>query len=194
VVTDPRAWSGEEGDVVFSHLHREVLCTILTALVVTTRGPAIRAESPAQADSVRRVRSGDPAIAGLIERGASQSATFKQVVAAVGASNGIVYVEPGMCRHGAMRACLRMAMQVSGPNRLLSVVVDKQRAWSDVELIGSIGHELQHAIEALSDPSVTDGAKLYNFFRRYAPTDGNRFETTAAVNIGNSIRDELRRP
>jgi hypothetical protein len=193
-MTDPRAWSGQEGDVVIPHLHREVLCTILTAaLVVTIRGQAIRAESPAQMPSVPRVRSSDQAIAGLIERGASQSPTFKRILAAVEGSNGIVYVEPGVCRQN-LRACLKIAVQVSGPNRLLSVVVDKRRAWSDVELIGSIGHELQHAIEALSDPSVTDGAKLYNFFRRYAPTDGNRFETTAAVNIGNSIRDELRRP
>jgi DNA-directed RNA polymerase specialized sigma subunit len=34
---------------------------------------------------------------------------------------------------------------------------------------------------------------LYSFFRRYAPTDNNRFETTAAINVGTAIRDELRR-
>jgi len=39
--------------------------------------------------------------------------------------------------------------------------------------MGSIGHELQHAIEALSD--------------------NNRFEMTAAIIVGTAIRDELRR-
>jgi hypothetical protein len=57
---------------------------------------------------------------------------------------------------------------------------------------GGAGHALQHTIEALSQLSVTDGVKLYNFFKRYAPTDSNRFETTAAINIGDTIRDELR--
>ena len=87
-----------------------------------------------------------------------------------------------------------MSVIVSGLNRLLHVVVDTGGAGAAAELIGSIGHELQHAIEALSDPANTTGARLYHFFRRYAPTDENRFETTAAINAGNQIRDELRRP
>ena len=58
--------------------------------------------------------------------------------------------------------------------------------------MGSLGHELQHAIEALSQPSITNGAQLYNFFRREAPTDNNRFETAAAINVGDAVRAELR--
>jgi len=64
-------------------------------------------------------------------------------------------------------------MLAAGGNRYLRVLVDRQRADSDVDLMGSIGHELQHAIEAFSD--------------------NNRFETTAAINVGTAIRDELRR-
>jgi 3-dehydroquinate synthetase len=56
---------------------------------------------------------------------------------------------------------------------ICAVLVDRQRADSDVDLMGSIGHELQHAIEALSD--------------------NNRFEMTAAIIVGTAIRDELRR-
>jgi hypothetical protein len=138
-----------------------------------------------------RVRSSDVLIVALIAQGARRSATLTRVLAAIEASNGIVYIEPGACSHG-VRACLQMWMQVSGPNRYLRVLVDKRKADSDVELTGAIGHELQHVIEALSQPSVTDGVKLYNFFRRYAPTDNNRFETTPAINIGNAIRDEVR--
>ena len=138
-----------------------------------------------------RVRSTDRALVELIEQGARGSDTFRRLVAAIQTSNGIVYVEPGTCSHG-VRACLQMWMLVSGPDRFLRVLVDRQKADSAVELTGLIGHELQHVIEALSEPAVTNGAMLYNFFRRYAPTDDNRFETTAAVNAGNTIRDELR--
>jgi len=58
-----------------------------------------------------------------------------------------------------------MWMQSSGQNRFLRVLVDRQRADSDVDLMGSIGHELQHAIEALSDVAVVNGTMLYQFFQ-----------------------------
>jgi hypothetical protein len=141
--------------------------------------------------TIVRVRSSDPSLAALIDRAALRSATFKRLHDTIGASGGFVYVEPGSCGHG-VRACLKMWMHVSGPNRFLRVVVERRKGDSDAELAGSIGHEMQHAIEALSDSGVTNGVQLYNFFRRYAPTDNKRFETTAAINIGNVIRDELR--
>jgi hypothetical protein len=34
--------------------------------------------------------------------------------------------------------------------------------------------------------------KLYNYFRRLAPTDNNRFETTAAIKAGDLVQDEIR--
>jgi hypothetical protein len=136
------------------------------------------------------VRSSDQTIVTLISEASRRSRTFRTLLASLDSTDGIVYVGPGKCSHG-VRACLQLWMQVSGPNRLLRVIVDTQNRASDIETMGSIGHELQHAIEALSDRAVTNGTMLYNFFRRYAPTDENRFETTAAINIGNAIRDEL---
>ena len=82
-------------------------------------------------------------------------------------------------------------MHAAGGNRFLRVRVDRQREDSDLDVMASIGHELQHAAEALSEATVVDGTTLYNFFGRYAPTDSNRFDTTAAVTIGDAIRDEL---
>jgi hypothetical protein len=85
-----------------------------------------------------------------------------------------------------------MWVKVSGPNRFLRIVIDRQKADSDVDLMASIGHGLQHAIEALIEPAVTNGHELYHFFSRYAPTDSSRFATTAALNAGVDIRHELR--
>jgi hypothetical protein len=84
-----------------------------------------------------------------------------------------------------------MWMQVAGPNRFIRIVIDRSKSDRDVQVMGSLGHELQHAIEVLSEPAVTSGVTMYNFLRRTAPTDGNRFETTAAVNAGNAVIDEL---
>jgi hypothetical protein len=84
-----------------------------------------------------------------------------------------------------------MWMQVSGPNRFVRIVIDRSKMDRDVEVMGSLGHELQHAIEVLSEPAVTNGVTMFNFLKRIAPTDSNRFETIAAVNAGNAVIDEL---
>jgi hypothetical protein len=86
-----------------------------------------------------------------------------------------------------------MWMKTVGPNRFLRVVIDASKISSDAEKMGLVGHELQHAVEALSESGVTDGVSLYNFFRRLAPTDNGRFETTAALHAGDDVQDELRR-
>jgi len=153
-------------------------------------GLAARALEDGGAPSVR-VRSEDRVLAGLINRASLGSATFRRLLTTIESTNGIVYVGVGRCSHGGVRACLQMWMQAAGGDRFVRVRVDRQREASDLDVMASIGHELQHAIEGLSDAKVVNGTGLYNFFRRYAPTDNNRFETTAGVTIGNTIRDEL---
>jgi hypothetical protein len=75
-------------------------------------------------------------------------------------SDGIVYIERGTCLHG-VQACLAMSVVVSGPNRILRVVLDTKR--DHEELLASIGHELQHAVGALGDPAITTNRALLFF-------------------------------
>jgi hypothetical protein len=137
-----------------------------------------------------RVRSSDSALAGLIDHARRGSETFRRLLTTIQGSNGIVYVEPGECGHG-VRACLKIWMQVVGPNRFVRIAINRSKTDRDVQVMGSLGHELQHAIEVLSEPAVTNGVTMFNFLKRTAPTDSNRFETTAAVNAGNAVIDEL---
>jgi hypothetical protein len=139
-----------------------------------------------------RVRSSDASLAALIDRAARQSATFQRLLASIERSNGIVYVEPGTCSPG-VRACLKLWMRTAGLNRFLRIAIDTLKTESDLEVMGLIGHELQHAVEALSESGVTDGVSLYNFFSRFAPTPERRFETTAAIRAGDAVQEELRR-
>jgi len=160
--------------------------TVVFALAGCTAGFA---EDGAAA--ISRLRSSDPRLSGLIEVATEQSATFRTLAAAIQASNGIIYVEPGSCGHG-VRACLKIWMQVSGPTRFLRVVIDMANRSNDLEILRSLGHELQHVVEALGDPTIKDGPTMFNYMKRMAPTDNNRFETTAAVGVGNSVYDEMR--
>jgi hypothetical protein len=172
------------------HRVRTLTCTavLVTATVWSLGGPAAAQESKSP---VRRVRSGDPSIAALIERAITDSPTFERLVAAVEASNGIVHVQSGRCSGGVV-ACLPIWMTSSGGNRFMRIVVDLKRIDSDGRLLGAIGHELQHAIEVLSDRFVTNSTKMYFFYRRYAPTDRDRFETLDAAYAGLAVERELR--
>jgi hypothetical protein len=139
-----------------------------------------------------RVRANnDPTIAAFLEEGAERSPTFRGLTEQIDTTNGLVYVERGTCgRH--VRACLVHKVTVAGSNRILRIVVDTQR--DHAELIAAIGHELQHAVEALSDPFVTSDSAMYWCFDRIAPRDKGKFETDAAIQIGVAVWAELRTP
>jgi len=151
------------------------------------------AQSAAGSDDppIARVRSTDASLAALIDRATAHSLTFQRLLASIERSHGIVYVEAGSCGHG-VRACLKVWMETVGPNRFLRIAIDRRKKAPDAEVMGLIGHELQHAVEALSESGVTDSVSLYNFFRRLAPTDSGRFETAPALHAGDDVENELR--
>jgi hypothetical protein len=136
------------------------------------------------------VRSTDPVIASLITRGREESPTFQRLVQIVHVSNGIVYVERGECRGGVL-GCLK-GITASGSRRIVRLTIALGRR--DADIIATIGHELQHAVEVLSDPAVVSTATIYLFYRR-AGMDGRtgRFETAAAIAAGDAVRADLQR-
>jgi hypothetical protein len=96
--------------------------------------------------------------------GAERSTTFRRLLEAIDATDGLVYVTEGTCGQG-VRACLHMSIELAGANRLLRILVNPRRA-AGCELIASIGHELQHALEALSNPNIKTSSALFSFFHQ----------------------------
>jgi hypothetical protein len=137
-----------------------------------------------------RVRGDSPAIIEAIEQASRQSPTFHQLVTAIAATNGIVYVHYGECQRN-VRSCLLLAVTQAGPSRILHIRIDPGRKGH--RLMVSIGHELKHALELLSEPTVVNLDTAHNFFERIAPRRGLSFETQAAVAVGLKIDRELRR-
>lgn len=138
-----------------------------------------------------RVRAGNPAIVALMEQASHRSATFSNLVEIINTTNGKVYVEEGTCGHG-VRACLVLKVTVAGSHRFLRILVDTQK--SDWDLMGSIGHELRHAVEVLSEPGLSDGAIRFFYKRTSSSTrDAFAFETAAAIDTGEAVRAEVRR-
>ena len=93
--------------------HRRRTCTICVALLILVASLAGRRALAQEVDAppISRVRSGDPSITALIERGVTHSPTLHRLVASVEASDGIVYVESGRCP-ARVAACLLNWMNI----------------------------------------------------------------------------------
>jgi hypothetical protein len=105
-------------------------------------------------------------------------------------TDGMVYVAEGDCGSG-VRACLLLTMTLMGPHRLLRILVDPRA--TDRDLMASIGHELQHALEVLDHRWVRNSSAMILLYKKICNDCGRRFfETNAAVRVGTAVRDELR--
>jgi hypothetical protein len=164
-----------------------MVAVVMTGLLGSAR-PVLAGSADAPGPS--RVRSSSAPIAALIGRAVERSQTFRGLVETIDASDGIVYVEEGTCR-GGVRACF-VAVVESGPNRLLKVVVDTRKA--EWDLMGSIGHELQHTIEVLNDLHLRNNFQMYFFYEgKGRSATSSSFETSAAIHAGESVRTEVRK-
>jgi hypothetical protein len=134
------------------------------------------------------VRTEHPVIAAAIVNAAEHSARFRSMVEAIETTDGIVYVREGPCRLG-LRACIA-GVHRTPSNRFVFIKVDARKAVG-CELMSSIGHELQHALEVLRNPKVIDNYSLAHFYMHEGPTGSERFETLAAVRAGLLVQREL---
>jgi hypothetical protein len=139
-----------------------------------------------------RVRAVDQRVAALIERGTRRSATFKQLIERIEKTDGIVYVDVGVCRPPAV-ACLRHSMTHAGPNRVLHVMINMRRP--PREVLASIAHELSHAMEVLAERQIQDDLAIFNFYNRQALKRGDslEFETIEAIETEIRVQTELGR-
>src|SRR4051812_3041408 len=164
------------------------LCAAVTVGVAGLAGP-VRAAEPAG------VRSTSPAIRELIDDGMWESPTFRGIVRAIGATDGIVYVEDGVCRHG-VHACLLLDVTPAAGFRILRILVDRHGTLAHrgrLDLTATIGHELTHALEVLGERTIRSASAIFLFYVQRAPTANASFETPAAVAAGATIRGELGR-
>lgn len=138
-----------------------------------------------------RVRGGSPRVNKLLVAAAAQSTTIRGLIESINATDGIVYIVEGDCRQG-VGACLIPMMEATGPDtdRMLRILIDPGK--TDREFMVSMGHELQHAMEVLSAPSVRTTSAVHLLYLRI----GLRFgpgvnETEAARSAGDAVRAEL---
>jgi len=140
-----------------------------------------------QTTPLPRVRSDSAFITAAIARGSELSPVFRRLIETIDASDGLVYVDEGICGHGVF-ACLLHTMQIAGSHRLLRIRIDRREVVG-CHVAGSIGHELQHAIEVLSDASIRSSAGVFGYFDRNGAKGS--FETAAATQAGAAVDREV---
>ena len=165
-----------------------VTCLVWASGAVDTEAGAVVAGQPSVMASDTRVRGASARVVAIINKAAAQSETFRGLVDEIDHTDGIVYVAKSDCGSG-VRACLLLTMTMMGPNRLIRILVDPRAA--DRDLMASIGHELQHAVEVLSYPSVRSSSQMILLYKRICDVCGRSFETNAAVRAGDAVRAEL---
>jgi hypothetical protein len=150
----------------------------------------VRAEGDRSTSASPRVRTTNGAIASLLSEASTRSSTFRELVSTIEQTDGIVYVEPGQCRHG-VRACLSLSVAGAGEYRILRVLINL--AGDALALMATIAHELRHAIEILTEPNVRSTQDAWLYYTRVAPTTLGAFETQAAIAAGLAVERELSR-
>jgi hypothetical protein len=141
-------------------------------------------------EPLRRVRSVDPQVIALILEGLKRSNTFADLVAAVNASDVIVYIQ----------RVNQLAPTIAG--QLVIVPVPHEQRYLRIQIINHlspnetialIGHELRHALEVAAAPEVRDQRGLMELYQRIGEPGGrvHSYDTRAAQNTGRRVRNEL---
>ena len=165
---------------------RLLLSLVLCAVVIGS--PALVAAVP----NGSNVRPQDDRLTQLLRAGSARSATFKSLVDRIEASHVIVYIAINPLMKSNLSGMLTWMTQAGGYRYLrASISTDL----SPDQMIATIAHELQHAVEVIEDEAVNDEKSLVALYRRIGQQSStaspSRWETEAAQRTGFVVRKEL---
>ena len=137
------------------------------------------------------LRTEEPRIHALIDKGITRSPTFASLLDALKQTDVIVYVESRMLER--VRGQVPHTVTVAGQYRYLRVQV--MPTGSDDQIISTLAHEVQHAVEIARAPAVGRGESVESLYARIGFKRRLTYETNEALDMGQKVRDELaRRP
>jgi len=163
-------------------------CVVVSALMATSSTFAF-ADAPT---GEVRLRPQDPRLEQVLKDGAARSATFRALVDRIEASNVIVYIALSPIMKPNLSGMLTW-MTRTGNYRYVRASISTDLTPN--QMIATVAHELQHAVEVIDDESVTDEKSLVALYRRIGHQNSSaapaRWETTAAQQAGFRVRREL---
>lgn len=165
---------------------RVVFSVALSLMMLTTGALA------APRDGGPRIRPQDARTKQVLKEGAERSATFKALVDRIEASDVIVYVAINPLLRSSLSGSLTW-MTRAGEYRYVRASISPEMLFD--QMIATVAHELQHAVEVIGDPGVIDEKSLAALYRRIGHESQasvpSGWETVAAQETGWQVRREL---
>ena len=142
-----------------------------------------------------RLRPQDPRVSLALQEGMARSETLRALVNRIDASNVIVYVAVSPTMRASLSGALTW-MTRAGEFRYLRASISVEQTFD--QMIASVAHELQHAVEVIEDESVVDEKSLTALYKRIGQPSRAAgplgWETMAAQRAGSQVRRELAVP
>jgi hypothetical protein len=139
-----------------------------------------------------RLRPQDARSTQVLKEGAARSATFRALVNRIEASNVIVYIAVNPIMKSTLSGALTW-MTRAGEYRYVRASMSNELTFD--QMIASVAHELQHAVEVIEDESVVDERSLVAMYKRIGKPSRaagpSGWETAAAQRTGTQVRREL---
>jgi len=156
------------------------------------RSFVLRIRNPEEGPRLTRLKPADSELRRLIAIAHARSSTFRALVAEIDRSNAIVVMAFGFCASGRFRSCVT---HVEGNARQRHVAIKIHPGGMEHRLIGSIAHELYHALEILRDPDVMNRDGVIALYRRISFGKckaglSEECETQAALDVEAQVLEE----
>ncbi len=135
---------------------------------------------------------------GLLIDGCRRSPTLQRLADAIGRTDGVIYISIGACPLRTLRGCLLHLIQDTGNARYLWIRLSPNH--DSLDLVSTLAHELQHALEVLARTTVRTRRDLIAFYESveseaYSETGAagpyRAYETRAALDMAAAVRAEL---
>jgi hypothetical protein len=145
-------------------------------------------------EPLTHVRVLDPTVRAALFDGLRRSQTLVEIVARVEAMDGIVYLLGGSFRptnRNGLRGAMSHEITVATSTRILKVIIEPR---ANDSTIGTIGHELWHALEVLQVPDAIDTASVERLYTRIGfKASAGVYETDGAADAGYRVMRDLKR-
>ena len=170
-------------------------CLVSSSNLAAVLDGSLAAARSAEADETwreARIRPQDPRLTDLLRDGVARSATFRSLVTRIEAGNVFVYLSLSPVMKSTLAGKLTWITN-AGKFRYLRATINTEQSFD--QMIATLAHELQHAVEVSADSSVTDQRSLQELYKRIGrPSFGGiiaGWETEAAQQTGLQVRREL---
>jgi hypothetical protein len=162
---------------------------MLPILLLVTTVVTLESTTSPRIPEYPHVRTSDPRIERLIAEAARRSPTFAQLYSRLQDSDVILFVEPSRDLRSDLSGRL-MFLSATPLVRYLRAEIRADLPRTD--MISTIAHEMQHAIEIADSALVRDQGSLAVFYGHIGLTDREHvFETDVALAVARKVRREL---